>query len=399
MICTKVFEEAFQCPEDTPGVTPIIIENEDVEYIINTCDVFIPHFYKPSNTTPLTLGLDTDRKTPDPVCVPRKITLQMLRDLVHALQTQWSHIRKSLDTCETPEHRIVLLEKVEMLVTQLFIWFGSYLFSTDIDEKDADDKDFVCANPPSHKLGLSECGIRFYLSIFFVLFRVLYIQRYAIYIPPKDSYPFEIESFHLEASIDVYHNLCMFSCLSPGKFLEYRHTYCGFYNNCSQVVYRHYPNYIRRMPLSISDVQSANCVEQEAVVSSLVQIYPETCFAYEDHHFEKQVGGGLKIAVLVSPPKKVAYREHVKKPDKTVSTRSNMNKPSEAMLLRIAACKTSTETKSAEKAVEGGLSIETIDFYWFVIGSEIHLVSVNAGEIFKGKCKDLLAHYLALKKT
>lgn len=216
ILCTRIVQEAFES-------TPVIVDNDDINHIIQTCDVFIPHFYQTSSVhhTP---GNTTDKRTPAPVCVPAHVTLQQLRDLVHALQTQWPRIKKKMDAYGNTEERLILLERVEMLTTQLFLWFGSYVFSTEIEEIDMDDKEFLCAYPPSHKLSLSECGIRFYTSIFFVLFRLLYIERNAIHIAPKtDSrYPFEIETFHLEAGIDEYHLLCMFTTLAPGNFIEYR---------------------------------------------------------------------------------------------------------------------------------------------------------------------------------
>ena len=89
-------------------------------------------------------------------------------------------------------------------------------------------------------------------------------------------------------------------------------------------------------------------------------------------------------------------RESVKQ---TADATARTARPSEAMLLRIAACKSNTEKTKTENAVEGGKSMEEVDFYWFVIGSEILLVSIDRGEIFRGKCKDLLAHYLSMKKV
>jgi hypothetical protein len=317
------------------------------------------------------------------------------------VQTQWSRIQKRLNAFGNAEERLVLLERVEMLVTQLFLWFGSYLFSTEIDENDADDKEFVCAYPPTHKLGLSECGIRFYLSIFFVLFRLLYIERHAIRIPSKEDncYPFEVESFHVEAGVDDFHSICMYTILAPGNFISYKVSFAGYYNNISQVVYKEFASYKRRFPISIADVQRKDCSEHEAIVSALVQIHPEIAFAYEDHHFEKEVGS-VKVPVLVSPPKKVVPRGSGKnKTDTTLSAGRGAKGPSDEILLRIAACKSNTEKTKAENVVEGGQSREEVDFYWFVIGSEILLVSIDRGEIFRGNSKDLLEHYLSMRKA
>ena len=215
ILCTRIFQEAFE-------TTPVIVDNEDIHHIIQTCDVFIPHFYQTSSVS--TPDNTTDKRTPAPVCVPTHVTLQQLRDLVHALQTQWPRIQKKLDSYGNTEERLVLLERVEILTTQLFLWFGSYVFSTEIEEIDMDDEEFICAYPPSHKLCLSECGIRFYMSIFFILFRLLYIKRHAIHIPSKEDnrHPFEIEPFHLEAGIDDFHAMCMYKTLAPGNFIEYR---------------------------------------------------------------------------------------------------------------------------------------------------------------------------------
>ncbi|KAJ1467710.1 hypothetical protein T484DRAFT_1857891 [Baffinella frigidus] len=294
MVCARVFMEAYSRPGDAPDAVPVTIDNEDVECIMEQCAVFLPHFYSPDETANPGDGADT-ATAPVTVMVPTdRVSLQQLRDLVHAIQTQWPLLQRAMENCDTPDAKKLLLERVERLITQIFIWFGAYLFDNDIQPCQADDTEFVHNVPPTHALVLTDMGIKFFLNIFFVLFRLLFLQRYAVPVPAgKDktsgAYPFTVEGFHMEAGVDDFHMLGMYFDIPAGCLLEYKHSYSGYYNNVSQCVYRHFPSYKRRLPVTMVDIEFDDAADL-SVLPALKQIYPEIEFAFEDHHFQREVG-------------------------------------------------------------------------------------------------------------
>ncbi|KAJ1469349.1 hypothetical protein T484DRAFT_1852053 [Baffinella frigidus] len=241
---------------------------------------------------------------------------------------------------------MVLLACVDRLITQLFVWFGAYAFEGDIEPWQADDTEFVDNVPPTHALALTNMGIKFYLNIFFVLFRLLFLQRHAVAVPRRTAaepivepttglaagsglaaesglaagfglaaesglaagsglatgsgggYPFSVESFHVEAGVDDFHMIGMYFDIPAGCLLEYKHSYSGYYNNVSQCVYRHFPTYTRRKPVSLAEV-SLEDASDLSVLPALKQIYPEIQFAFEDHHFERERVMGRVVVVVV----------------------------------------------------------------------------------------------------
>jgi hypothetical protein len=338
-----------------------------------------------------------------PVMVPLRVSLQQLRDLVYAVQTQWPLIQRAIDECETLSDKMSLMSAAERLVTQLFVWFGGYLFEDDIQPWQADDTEFIHNVPPTHLMVMTDMGIKFYLNIFFILFRLLFIQRHAVTVPDgknskTKSYPFAIEAFHVEAGVDDFHMLGMYFDIPAGCLLEYKHSYSGYYNNVSQCVYRHFPSYKRRFPISITDIESEDSSDL-AVIPALKQIYPEIEFAFEDHHFQRVVGD-LRVPVLLSPVSKQTVQP-IKLPVLNTQKQCVKNQGvtipriSDAMRDRIAACSSGHAT-TKDIAVEGGTSTDAVDWYWFVIGGDIYLVCVLDGTIYKGPCRDLLTFYLSL---
>jgi hypothetical protein len=285
---------------------------------------------------------------------------------------------------------------VERLVTQIFIWFGVYLFENSIEQSQADDSEFVDSFPPTHALMLTDMGIKFYLNIFFILFRLLFLQRHAVAVPKVETgtHPFAVETFHVEASVDDFHMLGMYIDIPPGCLLEYKHSYSGFYNNVSQCVYRHFPSYQRRTPVSLADVVMPDASDL-AALPSLKQIYPEIDYAFEDHHFQREVGG-VREAVLLAyrrPATPVQCTEGV---SGTTSCRPSVpleaDVPNEQMQARIAACMGAGASSSS--GVEGGKSVRIADWFWFVIGSTVYLVCTSDGVPYSGCCRDLLAFYI-----
>ena len=236
-----------------------------------------------------------------------------------------------------------------------------------------------------------------------MLFRLLFLQRHAIAVPTgKNSvsgcYPFSIETFHVEAGVDDFHLLGMYCDIPAGCLLEYKHSYSGYYNNVSQVVYRHFPSYKRRLPVSLSDVLCENPTDL-FVLPCLKQIYPEIDFAFEDHHFFREVSG-VRVAVLLTSSRlesttlgETPLNSHGKqKKSKPLHNSKNI---SEKLQARLDVCRDGISISGDSSGLDGARSGKPTDWFWFTVGANIYLVSTTDGVAYSGSCKDLLTFYLS----
>jgi hypothetical protein len=380
IVSVQVLTEAYTM--DPGSVCPLIIDEEDISLLVERFGIFLPHFKEGG--------------------IPDNVSLQQLHDLIHAVQTQWPLLQQGMDSatlCSDGSDEHFYLKIVERLITQLLIWFGVFLFSNSIPPEQADDTEFVEMSLPTQNFVLTYTGIKFYLNIFFVLFRLLFIQRNAVLIPAlqEGTHPFTVESFHVEASVDDFHMLGMYVDIPAGCLLEYKHSYSGFYNNVSQCVYRHFPSYQRRNPVSIEDVLMPNAADL-SILPSLKQIYPEIGYAFEDHHFQKEISGVRKGMILANrnnaPVTTQLYTRPVNTGGCTKTIHSDA-KPSEQMLARISACLGAGGGAINNGGVGG--SVGLADWFWFIIGSNIYLVRTSNGSVYRGACRNLLTFYLTNK--
>ena len=260
------------------------------------------------------------------------------------------------------------------------------------------------------RIGTHRDGDQVLYQYFFVLFRLLFLQRNAIAVPVvKNSasvcHQFEIETFHIEAGVDDFHLLGMYFDIPAGCLLEYKHLYSGYYNNVSQFVYRHFPSYKRRIPVQLSDVLCDDAPSL-SVLPALKQIYPEIEFAFEDHHFFREVAG-VRVAVLLSPlgahihdNNPGAPNPHKPKSGNHKNGHPNLpvprNRVSEKLQARLTVCEDGACGSGDSMGMEGGKSTRTSDWFWFAIGANIYLISTKDHVAYSGACRDLLAFYLSL---
>jgi hypothetical protein len=352
----------------------------------------------------------------DAVQMPTSVTLQQLRDLVQAVQTQWPSIQRAVVACATRAEQLELLQVVDRMVNQLFVWFTSYMFCSDIPEWQADDREFVDHTPPTHALALTEMGVKFFLNIFFVLYRLLYLQRHAVAAPRRAGYPFSVETFHVEAGVDDFHTLGMYHDIPPGCLLEYKHSYSGYFNNVSQVVYRHFPSYKQRQVATIEEVLAHDAPDL-CVVPALKQIYPEVEFAFEDHHFSREVAGVHRAVLLqeysstrqrAANESAAAARQQQQQPGsglrRAAAAAAAAAEPipcaSESLSRRVAACLGSGGDAGGAGAPSAGAEgggdqhVQAANWLWFCIGGTVYLVSNTEGVAYSGCARDLLALYL-----
>ena len=147
--------------------------------------------------------------------------------------------------------------------------------------------------------------IRQLCCMFVILFRTLEITGTAHVVPlleTADSQRIK-ESFqehHLECSCDFFSTLQQMVQLAPAMRLVYRTDFSGMYNDVSQVVYFHYPQYHRQAQLSLGDIPDSaiNCLPL------LTQILPQVPVVYDD---DDVIPGLTWYSVVPNDPPKFAW--------------------------------------------------------------------------------------------
>lgn len=130
--------------------------------------------------------------------------------------------------------------------------------------------------------------LRTFLNSFFVLYRLLYLEKKAAAAAGSAQQPCsssnarkeEIHKHHVAASTDVFYKLSMYYDLPPAARLNYRHTFSGLYNCISQPVYFHNPDYQRKVPPTLEEARE--CKDGLAALPALLQLYPEVGVVYDD---------------------------------------------------------------------------------------------------------------------
>jgi hypothetical protein len=149
-----------------------------------------------------------------------------------------------------------------------------------------------------------------------------------------------------------------------------------------------------------------------SILPSLKQIYPEIEFAFEDHHFYREVAG-VKYAVLFSTsPSHMVHTTCTDQHNECNSKHSNTihkipkqitrnTKISEKILQRLATCHDVSSghgsTSGDSGGMDGGRGVAVGDWFWFTIGAGIYLVHTVDGVVYHGSCRDLLSFYLSGK--
>lgn len=217
-----------------------------------------------------------------------ELSLRQLRDVLESLQWQWSAI---LDTILHNDGKSGPI--ITMHMDALFRQLGIFLHTAQSAEV-FDDLSFVepaTLNPTL--LILCETGVKMFVNLFYILYRALYVARSSTHVDETDAetcrvlHAMYIENFHVEASLDEFYNVGMYYDLAPGCLLDYKHGFKGFYNSVSQVVYRHYPDYKRRVQDNWQQIQEGILLQGHDVnvLPCLRQMYPEIEYSFEDHHF------------------------------------------------------------------------------------------------------------------
>jgi hypothetical protein len=206
-----------------------------------------------------------------PVTEPyNQMTLQQLQDHLEACQWCWQ---------DCLEHHSV--ETLHAHLTACFARFGWLCISARPETVFGGS---MFMEPSCHNglFFVSASAMRTNLVLFFVLFRILHLYKAAAAsnVVPHVSQT-SIRQHHVEASIDTFNSLSMYYDLPPAALSCYKDQFKEFYNAISQVVYKYFPDYVRKTQRTRTDINENWPVVP--AMSCATQIYPEVEVIHEDN--------------------------------------------------------------------------------------------------------------------
>lgn len=212
-----------------------------------------------------------------------QMTVRQFRDTVENLQMQW---KKFVNTGDVSNKEYY--SGLSRLLDRMMIHFGfllSYAFSVDV----MDDISSV-TQIPRRKGARDKCNffvltckcIRTFCNTFLVLYRTCKIRQDVITVGTFPQQVLDerrrngwvskgneryfvaqeelllikdlIKPYHIESSLDDFGTIQQIMFLAPAQRLIYRHNFSGMYNDISQVIYFHYPDYIRSAQIEESEL-------------------------------------------------------------------------------------------------------------------------------------------------
>lgn len=130
---------------------------------------------------------------------------------------------------------------------------------------------------------LSRKTIRYLLSLLLALYRTLHIVSTATACPEiteerRCALVQALKQHHLEASVDFWSVLQQMIQVAPGMRLSYRTEFAGMYNDISQVVYFHYPDFARKPQPPLEHIPKSAI----HTLPLILQLLPDIPVAYDD---------------------------------------------------------------------------------------------------------------------
>jgi hypothetical protein len=205
-------------------------------------------------------------------------TLRELMDQIECIQLNWGRIV----ACMREGSRELLkgaMARVGFLATHAF---ETPKTENGYDGFVLDDPQHICMVPPQGKLSiLARKSLRQAVCILMTLGRVQAIVCGAVEVPEQESVEDVLNALkqhHIEASMDFFNGLQQMMLLAPGMRLVYRTNFSGMYNNVSQVIYFHFPNFCRQPQKGLNEV-----AEQAMTLLPLItELLPDVPVAYDD---------------------------------------------------------------------------------------------------------------------
>ncbi len=234
------------------------------------------------------------------------MSLRELKDTVENLQVEWPQFLRRLPANPNAQDN---LDAVIGMIDQCVARFGVLCGQAAPEQV----MDALCSVEPSREhrglFQVTPACIRRTVCTFLILYRHLHLL--AVARPAPDAwFDCGITKYHVEASGDDFHLLCMHLCLPVAGRLNYKHDFPEMYNHVSQAVFFHNPEYQRQARASLDDLKTA---PPEQVLPALWQLHPEIEVLYEEDRIDLTGPGRGGWAWLV-----VAGRVYLVGPDNGV---------------------------------------------------------------------------------
>lgn len=243
--------------------------------------------HTPNDTNTLT-AVENDTVATDSHCwdlaiediIPETDDVHLYEKPISALSCR--EFRDTLEAMQLHTKKIVKqdgVERTRYALFRLFIRLGvlaGHAMTEDVMDDQYCVTNIPCDNPTVTLFILTCKALRTHVDMFFVLFRILEIASNAtrVTVCSHDNGVAVMESgdccrvgqcyvdcieemlkpFHIEASLDMFNVMQQLFFLAPAQRLVYKHNFSGMYNDISQVVYFHYPDYVRSPQMDVTEI-------------------------------------------------------------------------------------------------------------------------------------------------
>jgi hypothetical protein len=202
---------------------------------------------------------------------PRNMTLQQLSNTVDNFCVEW------------PEYLIcnpVINDSVFSYIDQCVQRFG-VLASVALDGTVMNDEQQTEPYENDFRVLTKSC-IRRFLNKFMIIYRHFHLYKHVKNIP-NTPFNCNLRSPHIQASMDVFHVLCMHFFIPVAGRFQYKADFKGMFNHISQVAYYFNPKYERRQRMPLEDLHQTGDPIQ--LLPALLELHPEMPIVYEEDHF------------------------------------------------------------------------------------------------------------------
>lgn len=246
---------------------------------------------------------------------PANMTLKQVKDSLANLQFEWPHFLEKLDLLGPGGDHTDKVQLVRLYLQAIMHRVGILVSHALPDKVLNDIQDTFHCEPedPPDLLRLTPAAIRRIMASILVLNRHmdLYDLSEEVVVSPlleQENFKNGVTIYHHEASTEHFYKLHMYWSLPVSAKMQYKHDFPGMFNDISQVVYFHNPDYKRvkredhltTLPLHL--------------LPSVVLLHPEVKIKFEDDLIDPLKPGTdwywillPQRVYLVSPEPKVYY--------------------------------------------------------------------------------------------
>lgn len=220
------------------------------------------------------------------------MSLRELKDTVENLQVEWPSFLQRLPSNPDAQGNLdAVISMIDQCVARFGALCGQAGPATVMDDLGAVDPSR--AHPGLFQV--TPACIRRTVCTFLVLYRHLHLL--AVARPVPDAWcDCGITKYHMEASNDDFHLLCMHLSLPVAGRLNYKHDFPEMYNHVSQAVFFHNPEYQRVPRARLEQLDGA---PPEQALPALWQLHPGIRVVYEEDRIDLAGQGTGEWAWLV----------------------------------------------------------------------------------------------------